>query len=429
MTAATASPLAARDRLLQAIDSQSNVSNMVVVLDVISFLEKYPITKEALEETRLGKLINDVRRKTQNAELAKRAKKLLRAWQQLLLPGSAQSCSKTDNNTPRCSAHGSSQTWSSSHGSSYAHISSSVPPTRKTTCELKSRNDFNNCKAGKKHHKKRKGDHNVHEPTKVSKTTPDRTHLKIAPNSNGMNGLRIQVNKPLSTSLLLKASVIQQQAASSRGEHTKRTTCSSSQQETVKKAKQQPHSLCLSREDVQQIDSESLKLSSCGLSMSVEKQACVNTFGDNKKTVKFKDKPLVFNPITCQIKCNQQGETENELQNVNHKMLTISSQGASSSYLSHQSLLAVSRASFVSSALDGKGEQSVPLPESPSVNVPGVNRPVTGADVQRLHTQRWPGVNGLLNPSGQWSDWTQSFSIDLDADGSKLDVLPYVCLY
>uniref|UniRef100_A0A672JTR3 Mediator of RNA polymerase II transcription subunit 26 n=1 Tax=Salarias fasciatus TaxID=181472 RepID=A0A672JTR3_SALFA len=128
MTALPATPQVMRDRLLLAIDGQSNICNMVVVMEVVSFLEKYPITKEALEETRLGKIINDLRKKTKNEDLAKRAKKLLRKWQKLIEPGP----------------------------------------------ELKSRNDFNNCspRVEKPNSRKSKGDQTGQLiPAKISKPT------------------------------------------------------------------------------------------------------------------------------------------------------------------------------------------------------------------------------------------------------------------
>ncbi|XP_076180297.1 mediator complex subunit 26 [Ptiloglossa arizonensis] len=74
------------ERLLKSLDKEYNVIDMGAVVDVITALEKTAITKELLEITRLGKHINELRRKTSNDALAKRAKDLVRRWRDMVLP-------------------------------------------------------------------------------------------------------------------------------------------------------------------------------------------------------------------------------------------------------------------------------------------------------------------------------------------------------
>ncbi|KAM9845187.1 mediator of RNA polymerase II transcription subunit 26 [Aulostomus maculatus] len=240
MTTVSATPRQMRDRLLQAIDSQSNICNMVVVLEVIACLEKYPITKEALEETRLGKLINDVRKKTKDEDLAKRAKKLLRNWQKLIEPGPAVAAS-----TP-----------GSTNGSSHPCISAEISVSGKGVPEVKIRNDVHNTyspKAEKSSSRKRRAenrDSGVHLPEKIPKMSsfdnsvsppptngiagspdtqldqevvpsPDRSRLEHLDNDK-INRIPVNAVKPRpsspgvaklpSTSSLIKVAVMQQQA-------------------------------------------------------------------------------------------------------------------------------------------------------------------------------------------------------------------------
>nr|KAF6401510.1 hypothetical protein HJG63_009588 [Rousettus aegyptiacus] len=178
MTAAPASPQQIRDRLLQAIDPQSNIRNMVAVLEVISSLEKYPITKEALEETRLGKLINDVRKKTKNEELAKRAKKLLRSWQKLIEPVHQNEAALRGLAGAPGSANGGAHNCRPETGMA------SVP---KSIHDLKNRNDIQRLpgqRLDRLGSRKRRGDQrdlgHPGPPPKVSKAS----HDSLVPNSS-----------------------------------------------------------------------------------------------------------------------------------------------------------------------------------------------------------------------------------------------------
>ncbi|XP_026839009.1 mediator of RNA polymerase II transcription subunit 26 isoform X3 [Drosophila erecta] len=70
--------------LSQALDQNYDVVNMDTVVSVICALEGTTITKEQLEATRLAKYINQLRRRTKNEHLARRAKSLLKKWREMV---------------------------------------------------------------------------------------------------------------------------------------------------------------------------------------------------------------------------------------------------------------------------------------------------------------------------------------------------------
>lgn len=97
---------------------------MEIVLDVLSQLESFAITKEGLEvsdrhddlisptfvpsplkATRLGKHINDLRRKATDRYLASRAKNLVKKWRQLLVTNSNATSDQSNHHHPASNGH------------------------------------------------------------------------------------------------------------------------------------------------------------------------------------------------------------------------------------------------------------------------------------------------------------------------------------
>ncbi|XP_072297955.1 mediator of RNA polymerase II transcription subunit 26 [Eucyclogobius newberryi] len=567
MSTVSATPQQMRDRLLQAIDSQSNICNMVVVLEVITCLEKYPITKEALEETRLGKLINDVRKKTKDEDLAKRAKKLLRNWQKLIEPGAAVAPSAAPGSTN-----------GSSHPCRTEPTPPDIPVSGKVVPDVKLRNDVHNTyspKAEKSSRKRRaeNRDSGVHLPEKISKmsvyeissspppsngimASPDRQEpevvpspelLRVEPPDNDKMG-RIPVNavKPRpsspgmaklpSTSALIKAAVLQKarlddSGGGGGGYHQARSPRSVKQDAkcsapyaldsplSVPSPSQPPFTDRLppppqrsttphwssenSLLDTSHLDSPVVSPSSDQLRPTVSEDTelsvlpntghkrrkyrsrdyAVNLDGqkieDTSKPVRLKERRLTFDPVTGQIKplvhkeqthseestvSEPEQRTEitaptpptaastagliagsttqgpNPFQQTNWKELSRNE--FIQSYLNLQSNVLTSSgvqapsAHFFMSEYLKREEKDVVEPRNthvleasgPVQQLPGMTRELTDEDMDRIHTQHWPGVNGCRDTKGTWYDWTECITLDPHGDQSRLNILPYVCL-
>lgn len=72
---------------------------MQAVVEIITALERTSITEELLKTTRLGKYINELRKKTSNEILAKRAKELLKKWRDQVIPSSQSNTTHQNQNS------------------------------------------------------------------------------------------------------------------------------------------------------------------------------------------------------------------------------------------------------------------------------------------------------------------------------------------
>uniref|UniRef100_A0A1I7XQI8 Mediator of RNA polymerase II transcription subunit 26 n=1 Tax=Heterorhabditis bacteriophora TaxID=37862 RepID=A0A1I7XQI8_HETBA len=98
MTPCTLTVEQLKQHLLSAIEN----GKCETACDVLSELEKVPINKEILESTRVGAIVNDVRKKTveQWPLLSKRCRALIKAWQKLVEVRPTSSGTSSANGTP-----------------------------------------------------------------------------------------------------------------------------------------------------------------------------------------------------------------------------------------------------------------------------------------------------------------------------------------
>ncbi|XP_017334214.1 mediator of RNA polymerase II transcription subunit 26 isoform X1 [Ictalurus punctatus] len=528
-----------RDRLLQATDAHCNISNMVAVLDVISILEKYPITKEALEETRLGKLINDLRKKTRDEDLAKRAKKLLRNWQKLI-----------DPHQPEILPKELSSTLNSVMGSNRSQpLPGSRSPQSATDNDKKPvLHSVRSSSTEKFYPMTHTGKQIVEKNLPTLKGTKRSALSTASGSSGGPDDLQIhssaikphfsspELNKEPTASAVLRKSVLQQQGqrditAVEKVKHKSHSHYTNPSPRSVKQLvpSKQPtsisatdsealsalplhssiqgmHTECHQSKDPSQPENESLLNSEKTLeqtnnlqnkskarpqpgllsevtNMETEKDIkpsdgkrrkpqfrdySINVEGrstdDMCKPARVKNRKLTFDPLTQQIRpsaVNQSEEQHSSVVDVNEPANLKQSPSASSPnalhkmnwkdmsqnqivkyYLNLQNNLLKTSGSQVPGAHffmtehvkceeDNMREASKTYVQVPNVsesNLPGIDRDITTDDVHKINNKHWPGVNGCYDSKGHWYGWTECISLDTYGDGSKLNILPYVCM-
>uniref|UniRef100_A0A9R1SBK6 Mediator of RNA polymerase II transcription subunit 26 n=2 Tax=Cyprinus carpio TaxID=7962 RepID=A0A9R1SBK6_CYPCA len=461
MKRASSRPHQLKEQLLRAINGQNSIQNTMAVLDVICCLEKYPMTKEALVETRLGKLINDVRKRSTDEDLVKRLKNLIRRWQRLVevneVAAKELSSFADDSTSAEC-----------------------IPGSTQTLTENNSRTLFHST---------------MSERAEISGSVPDKT-IKY-PNNFRKSKIPVRAIKPYSSSI----EHLQQSTSwrTSLSNHHSQNTIIKDQHESVRNAASTSHNnekhFLVAKEPARStsitsdlsnssIQDSYIKLQQPSDLLNILKPATLNSNldevsntvtdtnirgfedkmrkkqhnshtvkldgEDSNKTAQLQAGKLAYNPHTQQIKPilsktfteDCQRSTGSEIQDSEHLENSLRSfqqkntREMSQSRMIQNSLL-ISEKSGMSFSVGENIKQQIKnsnecrkthgfIPEFPVTDLPGVSREVTEQDLVRIRSQRWHGVNGCYDNQNIWYDWTQSITLDPYGDGSKLKILPYV---
>ncbi|XP_026098308.1 mediator of RNA polymerase II transcription subunit 26-like [Carassius auratus] len=458
MKRASSRPHQLKEQLLQAIDGQNSIQNTMAVLDVICCLEKYPMTKEVLVETRLGKLINDVRKRITDEDLVKRLKNLIRRWQGLVevhevtakelssfadnltsaecIPGSTQTLPENDSRTLFHSTTGERTgsvpdktiKYPNSFRKSKIPVraikpySSSIQHLQQSTSwrtSLSSHHSLNTII--KDQHKLERNTASVShsnekhflvakEPAQSTSITSDLPNPSIQDSS-------IKLQQPSDLLNILKPASLNSDLdeVSSTVTDTNIKGC----EEKTRKKQQNSHTVKLDGED----GTKAAQLQAGKLAYSTHSQ---------------KIKPV--SSITFTEECKRSTgsgiqDLKNSLRSIqqtNWREMPQSKMIQNSLLISEKSTMSFSVGESIKQQIKKNSKECrTPhgfIPAFPVTDLPGVSREVTERDLVRLRSQRWHGVNGCYDDQNIWYDWTQSITLDPYRDGRKFNIMPYVCI-
>lgn len=397
------------------------------------------------QETRLGKLINDVRKRSTDEDLVKRLKNLIRRWQSLVevneLTAKELSSSQANNSTSAECIPGSTQTFTENYSRTIFHS------TMSERAEM------------------------------FQGSVPDKT-IKY-PNNFRKSKIPVRAIKPYSSSIKHSQQSISwrtslsnhhSQNAIIKDQHKSErntTSASHSNEKQILVAKEPAQSTSITSNLPNSCIQDSyIKLQQPSDLLNILKPAALNgevsstvtdtnirgfedktrkkqhnnhtvklNGEDSTKTAQLQAGKLAYNPHTQQIQPissktftkDCQRSTGNDIQDSEHLKNSLRSFQQTNWREMSQSKM-IQNSLLMGDIKNSKECRKIHgfIPEFPVTDLPGVSREVTERDLIRIRSQRWHGVNGCYDNWNNWYDWTQSITLDPYGDGSKFKILPYV---
>ncbi|XP_058646543.1 mediator of RNA polymerase II transcription subunit 26-like isoform X2 [Onychostoma macrolepis] len=463
MKRASSRPQQLKEQLLQAIDAQNNIQNTMAVLDVICCLENFPMTKEALVETRLGKLINDVRKRSTDEDLVKRLKNLIRRWQRLVEVNEVTAkelSSFADNSTSAECIPGSTQTLTENYSRTLFHstmsekaemsqgsvpdktikypnnfrkskipvraikpYSSSIKHLQQSTSwrtslsNHQSQNDNSITDQHKFERKTTSASHSDEKHFLAAKEPAQSTSITSNLQNSSIQDSYVKMQKPSDLLNILKPA-----ALNGILDEVSSTVTDTNIRGFEDKARKKQH------------NSHTVKLDGEDSTKTAQLQAGKQAYDPHTQAIQ----PISSKTFTkdCQRSTGSEIQDSEHLKNSLRSFQQTNWREMSQSKMIQNSLL-ISEKSGMSFSVGENIKQQIKnskecrkthgfIQEFPVTDLPGVSREVTERDLIRIRSQRWHGVNGCYDNWNNWYDWTQSISLDPYGDGSKFRILPYV---